>query len=109
MAEGKTDVFERSRVGRQPCTMRVFRILAERRHGPRSSGETPLHRRTAMSKARASRVIAALFLVALPRPSRAAEVVATDPLQQFSASIEALVARVSPSVVQVLVTGYGPV
>jgi serine protease Do len=30
-------------------------------------------------------------------------------LQRFSASIQALVTRVSPSVVQVLVTGYGPV
>ena len=30
------------------------------------------------------------------------------PLQQLSRAVEALVTRVSPSVVQVLVTGYGP-
>jgi serine protease Do len=33
---------------------------------------------------------------------------ASSPLRQFSESVEALVRRVSPSVVQVLVTGYGP-
>jgi serine protease Do len=32
----------------------------------------------------------------------------SDPLHQFSRAVEALVTRVSPSVVQVLVTGYGP-
>ena len=52
---------------------------------------------------------ASLLLVAV-RPARAADdAVPDDPLQQFSRSIEALVTRVSPSVVQVLVTGYGPV
>jgi serine protease Do len=34
---------------------------------------------------------------------------AADPLQQFSTSISTLITRVSPSVVQVLVTGYGAV
>jgi len=38
-------------------------------------------------------------------PSRAG---APDSLHQLSSSVEALVRRVSPSVVQVLVTGYGP-
>ncbi len=55
---------------------------------------------------------AMLMLIAPAVPSvaaPAAESAATDPLQQFSASISALVTRVSPSVVQVLVTGYGPV
>lgn len=33
---------------------------------------------------------------------------APDLLQQFRSSLEALVKRVSPSVVQVLATGYGP-
>jgi serine protease Do len=33
----------------------------------------------------------------------------TDPLHQLNSSVRALVKRVTPSVVQVLVTGYGPV
>ncbi len=33
----------------------------------------------------------------------------SDPLQQFNSSVRALVNRVTPSVVQVIVTGYGPV
>jgi serine protease Do len=32
-----------------------------------------------------------------------------DPLRQFNSSLQALAAKVSPAVVQVLVTGYGPV
>jgi serine protease Do len=41
-----------------------------------------------------------------PNPSHPTSV--SDPLHQFSHGVEALVARVSPSVVQILVTGYGP-
>jgi len=33
----------------------------------------------------------------------------SDPLHQFNSSVRALVKRVSPSVVQVMVTGYGPI
>jgi serine protease Do len=33
----------------------------------------------------------------------------TEPLKQLNASLEALVARVSPAVVEVLVTGFGPI
>ena len=51
-------------------------------------------------------VVAAVALIAYPPSARASEDV--DPLVQFSTSIEALVQRVGPSVVQVLVTGYGP-
>ena len=49
-----------------------------------------------------------LFAAALPAqtPGRA---MALDPLHQFNSSIEALVKHVSPSVVQVLATGYGAV
>jgi len=50
-----------------------------------------------------------MCLLLAPAPARAGSEPAADPLRQFSASIEALVTRVSPSVVQVLVTGYGPV
>jgi serine protease Do len=50
-----------------------------------------------------------MCLLLAPAPARASSEPAADPLRQFSASIEALVTRVSPSVVQVLVTGYGPV
>jgi serine protease Do len=35
--------------------------------------------------------------------------VAADPLHQFDASVEALVKKVTPSVVQIVVSGYGPV
>ena len=49
------------------------------------------------------------LLLAPAHTARADSEPAADPLRQFSASIEALVTRVSPSVVQVLVTGYGPV
>ena len=51
-------------------------------------------------------VVAAVTLIAYPPSAHASEDV--DPLVQFSTSIEALVQRVGPSVVQVLVTGYGP-
>jgi serine protease Do len=40
---------------------------------------------------------------------RATSKIESDPLHQFNNSIRALVRRVSPSVVQVMVTGYGPV
>ncbi len=33
----------------------------------------------------------------------------SDPLHQFNSSVRTLVKRVTPSVVQVMVTGYGPV
>jgi serine protease Do len=42
-------------------------------------------------------------------PARASGSQPIHPLRQFSDSISALVKRVSPTVVQVLVTGYGPV
>jgi serine protease Do len=42
-------------------------------------------------------------------PAHAAGAQTLNPLRQFSDSIAALVKHVSPSVVQVLVTGYGPV
>ena len=54
-------------------------------------------------------LLVALWLLLAPLPASASSEAAADPLRQFSASIEALVTRVSPSVVQVLVTGYGPV
>jgi serine protease Do len=47
--------------------------------------------------------------LATASPARASEDVSPDPLRKFSDSIEALVKRVTPSVVQVLVTGYGPI
>jgi serine protease Do len=56
-------------------------------------------------------VIAFVMLVAsvaAAGPARASEDVSPEPLRRFSESIEALVKRVTPSVVQVLVTGYGP-
>ncbi|HEY7170383.1 MAG TPA: trypsin-like peptidase domain-containing protein [Vicinamibacterales bacterium] len=53
-------------------------------------------------------LIAAMVIAAAP-PARASEDVSPEPLRKFSESIEALVKRVAPSVVQVLVTGYGPV
>jgi serine protease Do len=55
---------------------------------------------------RVAAITAAAVLIASTTSSRASETI--DPLAQFSASIEALVQRVAPSVVQVLVTGYGP-
>jgi serine protease Do len=55
-----------------------------------------------------ARVLAALSLALLVSRSAAADPAGTDPLRTFSDAIEALVKRVSPSVVQVLVTGYGP-
>lgn len=59
---------------------------------------------------RPARLLVAVWLLLAPAlPARAAGAATPDPLRQFSESIEALVKRVSPSVVQVLVTGYGPV
>src|SRR5262249_9443175 len=49
------------------------------------------------------------LIIAAPRSVRASDAPGTDALRHMSQSIEALVTRVSPSVVQVLVTGYGPV
>ncbi len=58
---------------------------------------------------------ASLFLLAPMPPAQAPanarapnKAGVNDPLHQLSASFQALVLRVSPSVVQVLVTGYGP-
>lgn len=62
-----------------------------------------------MSNVPARLLIAAWLFVALAPPTRAADAATSDPLRQFSASIQALVTRVSATVVQVLVTGYGPV
>jgi serine protease Do len=49
------------------------------------------------------------LIFAVSNVSRAADAPTADALQQFSASIETLVEHVAPSVVQILVTGYGPV
>jgi serine protease Do len=56
-------------------------------------------------------VCAACLLTASPLAAQGttAARTATSPLRAFNESIEALSAHVSPSVVQVLVTGYGPV
>ena len=57
-----------------------------------------------------ARCLAAACLFLVPAlPARAAGSQTFGPLRQFSDSIAALVTRVSPTVVQVLVTGYGPV
>src|SRR5207244_13327654 len=54
--------------------------------------------------------LAAASLLLTPAvPPRAAGSQTLNPLRQYSDSIAALVKRVSPTVVQVLVTGYGPV
>jgi serine protease Do len=48
--------------------------------------------------------------IAAQTPARAAvNKIATDPLHGFNNSIRTLVTQVTPSVVQVMVTGYGPV
>jgi len=49
------------------------------------------------------------FLAPTLPAQTSARATALDPLHQFNSSIEALVKRVSPSVVQVLATGYGAV
>ena len=56
---------------------------------------------------RVSQIVLCVFFVGA-RPA-AAGPVPLGPLQQLSTAIQSLVARVSPSVVQVQVTGYGPV
>jgi len=54
-------------------------------------------------------VAALVVLILAPsKTARADSPAETVSLQQFSDSVQSLVARVSPSVVQVLVTGYGP-
>jgi serine protease Do len=66
----------------------------------------------AMSSSRTKNLVIVLLLAAgslASGPARASEDVSPDPLRKFSDSIEALVKRVTPSVVQVLVTGYGPI
>jgi serine protease Do len=68
-----------------------------------------MHERINMSKSLARLLVTSALLLAPAHSTRAAGAVTPDPLRQFSASIEALATRVSPSVVQVLVTGYGPV
>jgi hypothetical protein len=53
-------------------------------------------------------LIACLSLFAATLTAQApGRVTALDPLHQFNNSLEALVKHVSPSVVQVLATGYG--
>ena len=53
--------------------------------------------------------VATLLFFVTPRGAGASEGEQIDSLRHLSQSVEALVTRVSPSVVQVLVTGYGPV
>ncbi|PYU55803.1 MAG: hypothetical protein DMG55_26510, partial [Acidobacteria bacterium] len=51
----------------------------------------------------------ALFLlVHLPAANGQAQDHSTDALRKFNESVDALIRKVSPSVVQILVTGYGP-
>src|SRR5437899_10622040 len=51
----------------------------------------------------------ALFLlVHLPAANGQAQDHSTDALRKFNESVDTLIRRVSPSVVQILVTGYGP-
>ena len=52
---------------------------------------------------------AGCLLLVAAAPARAEGAQAFRPLREFSDSIAALVKRVSPTVVQVIVTGYGPV
>src|SRR6188474_2667912 len=61
-------------------------------------------------------VIAAIMLLAIcvpalaqrPTATQKTQAVAEDPLDQFNASVEELVKKVWPSVVQIQVTSYGP-
>ena len=54
-------------------------------------------------------LFSALFLlVHLPAANGQAQDHSTDALRKFNESVDALIRRVSPSVVQILVTGYGP-
>src|SRR3981081_1372191 len=56
------------------------------------------------------RCLSAACLLLVPAlPARADGLQTLNPLRQYSDAIAALVKRVSPTVVQVLVTGYGPV
>jgi serine protease Do len=56
-----------------------------------------------------TRLLVAASLLLTPTQATSAVPGTSDPLLQFSTSVETLVTRVSQSVVQVLVTGYGPV
>src|SRR5262245_53254022 len=70
----------------------------------RSKGDASV---PAISSIRHKNLVIVFLLVAGSlgaRPARASEDVSPDPLRKFSDSIEALVKRVTPSVVQVLVT-----
>jgi serine protease Do len=63
-----------------------------------------------MSRRRLRDALAVICVaVASTRTAFAGPTPPPGPLQQLSTAIQALVTRVSPSVVQVLVTGYGPV
>src|SRR5712692_4649981 len=54
-------------------------------------------------------LLVAVYLLAARLPAQTSDHPgAPDPLHQLNTSVEALTRRVSPSVVQVLVTGYGP-
>jgi serine protease Do len=70
-------------------------------------GEAPAYERSERSGPRAIAKVSADVRLKAPVDDRSS--VAADPLGQASGSIEALVSRVSASVVQVLVTGYRPV
>jgi serine protease Do len=56
---------------------------------------------------RALLVVTLALRLTLPFPAKAQEH-ASDPLRRMNESIDALIKKVSPSVVQILVTGYGP-
>src|SRR5260370_11773281 len=63
---------------------------------------------TLLTDLRSQAVVGVWLLLASAASVRAAEPPVTDSLTQFSDSIQSLVKRVTPSVVQVMVTGYGP-
>jgi serine protease Do len=53
--------------------------------------------------------LASIALLATPSPLEAQSTPASDPLHQLNSSVEALVKKISSSVVQIAVTGYGAV
>src|SRR5882724_12969413 len=89
--------------------MRITHSQIQPTDSTRSQACTPCSKRRRRIWVHLSLTAYFSFLAPTLPAQTSARATALDPLHQFNSSIEALVKRVSPSVVQVLATGYGAV
>src|SRR5260370_41178486 len=85
-----------------------MRAVARRRDMFESSNHPVISRRPTLRFLRALCSCAVILLAHLPAARAQSPDHSTETLRKLNESVAALIKRVSPSVVQILVTGYGP-